>query len=126
MTVLLVDDDQDDVDLFCEALKEVDKSIICLTAHNGVQALSILSADLFETPDYIFLDINMPLMNGIQCLEKIRKEDRLRDVNVTMYTTSKDQKEYHRCLELGADFLVKPSNYSTLISVLKKRLGSAL
>jgi CheY-like chemotaxis protein len=124
MTVLLVDDDQDDVDLFCEALKEVDKSIICLTAHNGIQALSILDADLFETPDFIFLDINMPLMNGIQCLEKIRKADRLKDIHVTMYTTSKDQREYHRCIELGADFLVKPSNYTTLIAVLKKRFDS--
>ncbi|HYF67623.1 MAG TPA: response regulator [Ohtaekwangia sp.] len=124
MTVLFVDDDQDDVDLFCEALKEIDKSIICLTAHNGIQALKILTADLFEVPDYIFLDINMPLMDGIQCLEQIRKENRLKDINVTMYTTSKDPREYRRCIELGADYLVKPANYSTLLSMLKERLGS--
>ena len=123
MTVLLVDDDQDDVDLFCEAIKEVDKSIICLVAHNGIEALKILDADLIEVPDHIFLDITMPLMNGIECLEKIRSAERSAHIVVTMYSTSKNYQEYHRCLELGADYLVKPSTYSSLIATLKQRLN---
>lgn len=123
MTVLFIDDDQDDIDLFFEALRHVDKSIIALAAHNGIEAFKILNADLFSPPDHIFLDINMPLMNGLEFLKRLRAEKRFSGIPVTMYTTSTSNKDIQQCQELGADYMVKPSTYSNLLNSLKERFG---
>jgi CheY-like chemotaxis protein len=122
MTILLVDDDPDDIEIFNDAIKEIDNSITLITAHNGVAALQILTSDILEKPDHIFLDINMPLMNGIECLEKIRNEEKL-DIPVTIYTTSRHYSEYNRSVQLGADFLQKPHDYSSLLVVLRKKIN---
>jgi CheY-like chemotaxis protein len=122
MTILLVDDDPDDIEIFNDAIKEIDRSITLITAHNGVAALQILASDILEKPDHIFLDINMPLMNGLDCLEKIRNEEKL-SIPVTVYTTSKHYSEYNRTVQLGADFLQKPHDYSSLIVVLRKKIN---
>ena len=61
MVVLNVDDDQEDREFFCDALKEIDASIVCLVAESGMEALSLLQSHM-PLPDYIFLDINMPMM----------------------------------------------------------------
>jgi CheY-like chemotaxis protein len=121
MTILLVDDDPDDIEIFNDAIKEIDQSITLITAYNGAAALQILSSDILEKPDHIFLDINMPLMNGMECLEKIRNEERL-SIPVTIYSTSRHFSEYNRSVQLGADFLQKPHDYSTLIVVLRKKI----
>ncbi len=65
--ILLADDDMDDTEMFCEALADIDESIICHCAVNGSDALRILDG-LKELPSVIFLDLNMPLMNGWDCL----------------------------------------------------------
>jgi CheY-like chemotaxis protein len=121
LTFLLVDDDADDIEIFCEALKQIDNSITLITAHNGNDALQILSSDILAKPDHIFLDINMPLMNGLDCLQKIRNEEKL-DIPVTVYTTSKHYGEYNRAIQLGADFLQKPHDYTILITVLREKI----
>lgn len=121
MTVLFIDDDQDDIDLFFEALKHVDKNIIPMAAHNGIEALQILNADLFLAPDHIFLDINMPLMNGLEFLRRLRAEQKFSDIPVTMYTTSTSPKDMTICRNLGADYMVKPSSYSQLVTALEKK-----
>jgi CheY-like chemotaxis protein len=111
MKILLVDDDQDDIDLFTEVLTEIDKSktVTLWTAHNGIEALKVLSSHLESLPDIIFLDINMPLLNGLDTLEMIRKDKRLKDIDVTIYTTSSHFKDYNKCLGLGAKFWRKPT-----------------
>ena len=68
MTILAVDDDKDDLDLLSEAIREVSPDFDFVTAHNGVEALALLNSDFFDLPAYIFLDINMPLMDGLACL----------------------------------------------------------
>jgi CheY-like chemotaxis protein len=122
MTLMLVDDDQDDIDLFSDVLNQIDRSIHLLTAHNGKDALNILSSDIFEKPDHIFLDINMPIMNGLDCLEALRTDLKI-NTPVTIYTTSKNPREYSRSLNLGADFLPKPHDYSTLSEILRKKIN---
>jgi CheY-like chemotaxis protein len=71
MQCLLVDDDLDDQEIFLMTLEKINKNIKCLTANNGVEALSLLTQNSF-VPDYIFLDVNMPKMNGIECLRSIK------------------------------------------------------
>src|ERR1051325_7487517 len=93
ITCVLIDDDADDQDVFLLALEAVDKSIRCHIANDGVEALQMLSVGKGFSPDYIFLDLNMPRMNGKQCLGQIKKIDCLRNIPVIIYSTTADQKD---------------------------------
>ena len=119
---LLIDDDDDDKEIFCIALSEVDPSIECHTAIDGIQALDMLQDPSF-VPDYIFLDLNMPLMSGKECLVEIKKRPHLRNTPVIIFSTSASQKDIEETRELGAaSFITKPP----LISTLTDRLGEVL
>ena len=72
MTILNVDDDEEDIEIFCDAVREIDSSIICLVAKSAEEALQILNSDI-DLPAYIFLDINMPKVDGNTCLAQIKK-----------------------------------------------------
>lgn len=120
--VLIVDDDTDDQDFFIEAVSELDNGIKCVTAKNGLEALSMLQ-EKNEVPDYIFLDINMPCMNGKECLGEIRKIERLNRTPVVMLTTSQQPKDIDETRSLGATFfLSKPNSYNELKSSLSHLL----
>ena len=126
-SVLLVDDDEDDRTLFTEALTVLDKSIQCWTAVDGKHALDLLMYDLVVLPDVIFLDLNMPKMNGMELLKAIKNHRSYRNIPVIIYTTSSNPEDMKRTRELGAvDFVTKPSNfdalYQKLIAVLNKYL----
>ena len=109
MTILLVDDDEDDRKLFFEAVGEVDKTIRCIEAIDGQQALLYLNDAANPLPDFIFLDLRMPGISGQQCLVEIRKGVRLASIPIIVYTTSRDVKESERLKELGAThFMSKP------------------
>lgn len=113
-TCLLVDDDEDDREIFCLALSEADPSLTCITASDGVEALSILREKSF-LPDYIFLDLNMPRMDGKDCLREIRKQTHLANVPVIIFSTSSADREKEETKRLGANsFIVKPPLVSTL------------
>jgi DNA-binding NtrC family response regulator len=116
----LVDDDIDDQEIFNIAMKDVDSSICCVFVNDGVQALQKINEDESFIPHCIFIDMNMPRMNGLQCLEAIKKIPRLQSVPVYMYSTSSDPKSVAETRDMGAiDFIVKPSSISTLSSILK-------
>lgn len=109
MTILLVDDDADDRKLFFETAKEVDDTIICVSASSGEEALHYLRQDKNPLPDYIFLDLRMPGLSGEECLVEIKKEERVASIPVIVYTTSKDVRESVRLKQLGAThFMSKP------------------
>ena len=111
--------------LFVEALTEINPAIKCVMAKNGKEALLILQNDLFELPDYIFLDLNMPIMNGLNCLIEIKKTAVLKHIPVVLYSTSAEKEFTDASKKLGAmDFFVKPSNFSGLLKYLKKILGN--
>jgi CheY-like chemotaxis protein len=119
MVVLIVDDDHEDCELFHEAIHDIDPVIKCWTARDGRQAINLLTKELVLLPDYIFLDINMPLMNGKETLNEIKKNTRLRDIPVIMYSTTSDTKEIQSYYKLGAhDFLIKPNNFNKLVEAL--------
>jgi len=69
----LIDDDIDDQEIFGMALRDLDKSIHCIFANDGIQALEKLSTETSFVPDYIFIDFNMPRMNGIEFLKRVRQ-----------------------------------------------------
>jgi|ERR1043165_4270470 CheY-like chemotaxis protein len=118
-TVFIADDDQDDVELFLEAVNEVDEAIQCYTAMDGEEALQKLREALPTIPDLIFLDLNMPRINGKQCLLEIKKTDQLRNVPVIIYSTSSIKNEVEEVRKLGAaHFLTKPSSFGELCKEL--------
>jgi len=122
----LIDDDEDDYEIFRMALSEVDKSIEVHYAFNGLEALRKLKEDPSILPDYFFVDLNMPRMNGKQCLEAIRKSEQLRNIPVFIYSTFADPKTVAELKGLGAaDFIVKPSNIKSLIQILSEVLGNS-
>ena len=114
---LLADDDEDDKQLFCEALEQVDPSVVCYHAANGLEALDILSTNVM--PHLIFLDINMPGMNGWQCLKAIKGNEAYKHIPVLMYSTSAHLRDVDIALDLGAlCFFTKPHNFSDLKNML--------
>jgi CheY-like chemotaxis protein len=118
-TVFIADDDPDDVELLVEAIGQVDESATCLIAYDGEQAIQKLKSSAFTLPDIIFLDLNMPRINGMQCLAEIRKLQKLKDVPVVIYSTSSIPNDIEETKKLGAaHFLTKPSDYKALIVAL--------
>ena len=118
MLLLIIDDDSEDCELFCEAVNEVDGSITCLTAQDGKEAIQLLTT-LKDQPDYIFLDINMPIMNGKETLAEIKRTPKLKQIPVIMYSTTSNTEEIQGYYAMGAhDFLIKPHNFKKLVEAL--------
>ena len=122
MTILNVDDDEEDIEIFCDAVREIDSSIICLVAKSAEEALQILNSDI-DLPAYIFLDINMPKVDGNTCLAQIKKDRRLKRIPVIMYSTHTRKTDIETYKALNAGFLVKQNSFYELVTELKKVLG---
>ena len=118
MTILSVDDDLEDRELFSEAVSTIDKSIICIQLTDGVDALHYLDSDL-ELPDIIFLDINMPKMDGITCLEIIRSNPKFDSTRIIMFSTSRAGHDLQKVKILGSEFITKPNSFSDLLISLR-------
>lgn len=124
MNILLIDDDEDDRKLFCEAACEVDPTITCMVAVSGDDALLYLNNKDNPLPDFIFLDLRMPGLSGRQCLAEIKKDARLVPVPVIVYTTSTDVKESVELKQLGAvHFMSKPVSPDDVYYMLSVVLG---
>ncbi|MBF4493348.1 response regulator [Flavobacterium sp. JLP] len=127
--ILLADDDMDDTDMFREALVDIDENIICHIADNGSEALKILN-ELDEKPNLIFLDLNMPIMNGWDCLKLLKKDKIYQDIPVIMISTSSHKNDIETAASLGAIcYFVKPNSYNNLKQILQSitaNLGAGL
>ncbi|MEX1240127.1 MAG: response regulator [Cyclobacteriaceae bacterium] len=118
-TILLIDDDDDDREIFRIALKQANEEAVLVTSRGGREALEVLSKGALQ-PDYIFLDINMPVMTGKDCLREIRKLDQLKNVPIFMYTTSTHVSDREVYLSMGArEILNKPLRITDLANMLK-------
>ena len=123
-TLFLIDDDADDREIFSMALQNINPLIRFVISDNCKEALEKFSKDKMFKPDFIFLDLNMPGMNGSQCLAEIKKQKRLKCIPVIIYTTSSVQRDKEETKKLGADyFLIKPTDINKLITILKKILS---
>lgn len=117
---LLVDDDLDDQEIFGMALDNIDIAVECHFANDGVHAVQKLLNDADFVPCYIFVDINMPRMNGLQCLKEIKKIERINAVPVYMYSTSEDEQTVAEAKRCGAaGIIIKPTSLPSLVEVLK-------
>jgi len=111
--ILLVDDDEDDQFLFTDALAEIDRSIRLEIAFNGLDALAALHKAAV-LPDVIFMDIYMPLMNGLDCLRRLKAIERLKNIPVVVLSATKGVIQQQMAASGAILLLTKPFLYPEL------------
>ena len=124
--VILIDDDQDDLDIMKQAIKNIDPSLFCLSFVYPEEALRvILGKEFVVTPDFIFIDINMPGLSGVKCLKAIRASKGVENVIITLYSTSMPETVAEALKASGANHVfekpVKIKSYSEILSKILLR-----
>lgn len=121
MVVLNIDDDPEDLEIFYKAVKTVNPLAKCLLARDAKEALNLLRDAI--VPDYIFLDIRMPMMDGKTVLGELRQNKKLETVPVIMYSTKINPDETDEYEALGAsEFLAKHNDFRSLCNALESLL----
>ena len=119
--IFLTDDDYDDRQLFEEAINDIGINIVFKSFENGVDLMKNLLDAEIQLPDCIFLDLNMPMMNGEECLNDIRLESKFTQIPVIIYSTLIDSKKVLELQSKGADlYLKKPNAFDQLKLALTK------
>ena len=118
--IMIVDDDIDDIDIFVEAAHIVEPNAECISAQNGIDALRILESSSVQ-PAYIFVDLNMPKLNGKQFIREFRKKPEHHDTKIIVYSTSKMDHDEREVKALGAvEFITKPTSLDRLCSEIAR------
>lgn len=121
LQILLADDDENDRLLFTDAFSELKTKTIVQTVNNGIELMKWLNGKDTRLPHLIFLDLNMPIKNGLQCLKEIRSNETLKNISVAIYSTSNNQKDIEETFSNGANvYITKPSDFNTLKQILEK------
>ncbi len=126
-TFLLVEDDDIDVKIIVRAFREIGISSPLVVKRNGEEALTYLeekcnstSSNRSALPDLILLDLNMPLMNGIEFLETMKANEQLKRIPVIVLTTSKDENDRTASFALGiAGYIIKPTSFEDFVEAMK-------
>jgi CheY-like chemotaxis protein len=120
LSVVLADDDADDRYMFREAFKELRLDIHSHMVGDGRELLDYLKVAR-KLPDLIFLDLNMPLMNGFECLQALKKNPDYAGICIIIFSTSSREQDIERTFVLGANiYLVKPASFNELKGLLHK------
>lgn len=120
--IMIIDDDPDDKDLFIEIVHEIDPGYTCIWGCDGLDGIRKLN-QLQILPKYIFLDLNMPRMNGKQCLVEIKQDPKFKNIPVIIYSTSKLDSDIAESKALGASYyMTKPSLFKELQEVISRLL----
>ena len=123
LTIYLADDDIADCLLFKEALDELPVKVSLTTVHDGEQLLDLLSKKRKPLPDVLFLDLNMPRKNGFAALGQIKRNDKLLDLPVIVYSTANDPARIRMVFRDAAHYYIrKPTKFSELKQVIYKAL----
>ncbi len=123
LKVVLVDDDEDDRLLFKDAIEEVDINTNLLLFANGQEFMDYISLSGQPLPHLVFLDLNMPIKDGIQCLTEIRSSKNLKDLSVAIYSTSSSEQDIEKTFIKGANIYInKPNDFSKLKKAIKEVL----
>src|SRR5688572_28043504 len=120
MTILYVEDDPSDREFFKEAINAIAPRSACHVVNDASEALDYLN-ETKANPDLIFLDINLPGMNGIVFLESIKSNPQMKNIKVIMFSTSVSPVDKDECLRLGANgFVAKQNTFKEICEVLLK------
>lgn len=119
--ILMVDDDAEDRMLMQEVFVEIGAPAVASYADNGETALHYLeNLSYNELPSVVVLDLNMPKLKGTQVLEKIKSNEKLKDIKVIIFSTSVNNIEVEQSFKLGAYACVaKPNSYDECLEKAK-------
>ena len=119
--LLLADDDKDDCLFFKEALEELTLPARLTTVHDGEQLMHLMASETEQLPHVLFLDLNIPRKNGFECLAEIKRNEKLKELFVIMYTTSSEQSIVNMLYKGGAHYYIrKPAEFSQLKKVIQQ------
>ena len=124
--ILLADDDEGDRIIFKEALEELVIKPIVHTTNNGMELMAYLTKQNVRLPHLVFLDLNLPRKNGLECLKEIRSNKKLKDIPIAIYTTSDSEKDMEETFRNGANiFITKPEDFNILKQLLYKAVAAS-
>ena len=117
--ITLADDDEDDRLFFTEAFSELKINTRVNTVNDGVELMDFLNNEDSVLPNVLFLDLNMPRKNGVECLLEIKQNDRFKDIAIAIYSTSSSEEHIEETFVNGANiYIKKPNDFNTLKKVL--------
>ncbi len=123
LNIVLADDDEDDRLLFGEALEEMALKVRLSFYKNGQELMDFLNLPKVTLPNLIFLDLNMPVKNGMECLREIRRNPKLKDLFVAIYSTSSSEKDIEDTFLNGANiYIKKPHGFIQLCDTVERVL----
>lgn len=124
--IILADDEENDRQLFIDALKELKIKTIIHTVNDGVELMEYLNNEDNFLPKLIFLDLNMPRKNGLECLKEIKGNFKFNDIAIAIFSTSMSENDITQTLINGANvYINKPNSFGELKNVLKKVITTA-
>lgn len=119
--IILADDDEDDRLFFKEALQEMKVKTRVTLLNDGLQLMNYLNQPGNKMPNVVFLDLNMPKKSGMECLIEIRKNNKLRDLAIAIYSTSSSEEHIEEAFVKGANiYIKKPDDFSELKVILEQ------
>lgn len=122
-TIFYTDDDLDDIDFFAEVIASMENDMKLVTQNNGKKLLDALQNPP-PFPSIIFLDLNMPGINGFDVLSEIRNSESLKELPVIILSTSNDDKIIDKSFKLGANFYItKPNDFVSLKKSIEHSLN---
>jgi CheY-like chemotaxis protein len=120
-SLVIAEDDEDDREFYEAALTESAKCVDFVFVGNGVELIEYLRAHE-SLPDLIFLDLNMPLMDGREALKVIRSHPKFKDIPVVCITTSSNKDDRSLCFGHGAGFFTKPARISEFSALVQSQV----
>ena len=123
LTILLADDDPDDRYFFEKVLKALPIPTKLVTVEDGERLMAYLSENSKKLPDVLFLDLNMPKKNGMECLSEIKHDEKLKRLPVIIYSTHMHEKDAGLLYKLGAHYYIRKTDMIELAKVLYRVLN---
>lgn len=119
--IILADDDEDDRLFFVDAFEELKINTKVKTLNDGVELINYLNQDDVQLPNVLFLDLNMPRKNGLECLEEIKANSKFDDIAIAIYSTSASEDDIENTFVQGANiYIKKPDDFGTLKKILSE------
>jgi CheY-like chemotaxis protein len=121
LNIVMADDDEDDREMFKDALISVNENVRFTVVNNGVKLMELLQKIQSNLPDIIFLDLNMPIKSGMECIHEIKNNKTFAVVPLVIYSTSNFIDHIEATYEKGADlYIQKPNTFSGIQKVIRK------
>lgn len=121
INICLADDDEDDRLFFTDAFDELKIKTKVVTFNDGVELMDYLNHDDSILPNVLFLDLNMPKKNGVECLLEIKQNEKLSDIAIAIYSTSSSEEHIEETFVNGANiYIKKPNDFEDLKKILSE------